>query len=205
MWPTPPGAVDWQPHIPRLFTHIIGVLEVPVGNASGCSPITGSPTPTRMVRAFMPLVRRGAEGVGGAGAAASAQALHCRPICMFCTPFGPFGPAFSNPDGLQLQAGCQRLINAGHASACSNLPNPYPTTLLEPVRTNPPDPQFLAGEASIAARTIVHLLKSTAERPCTEASSADALANVQHLVCLLEQYYHPSNTGERYRRGFIKR
>lgn len=99
----------------------------------------------------------------------------------------------------------RRLIGARHANACSHLFNPYRMTLLEPVHTNPPDPQFLAGEMSIAARTIVHLLKSTAERPRTEASSADALANVQHLVCLLEQYYHPSNTGERYRRGFIKR
>lgn len=99
----------------------------------------------------------------------------------------------------------RRLIGAGHANACSNLLNPYRMTLLEPVRTNPPEPQFLAGETSIAARMIVHLLKSTAERPRTEASSADALANVQHLVCLLEQYYHPSNTGERYRRGFFGR
>lgn len=107
----PTGALDWSPHLPRIFTHAIGLLEVPVGTSSGPSPVTGSPTPRRVVRLFMPL--------------------------------------------------------------------------------------FVArGEAGIAARTIVHLLKSTPARPHTSAAAALALSSLQHLVCLLEQYYHPSNTGE---------
>ena len=52
-------------------------------------------------------------------------------------------------------------------------------------------------EAGISARTLVHLLKSCPlQQPHTSASAASALSSLQHLVCLLEQYYHPSNTGE---------
>ena len=105
------GALDWSAHLPRLFTHTIGLLEVPVGTSSGPSPVTGSPTPRRALRLFMPL--------------------------------------------------------------------------------------FMArNEASTAARTIVHLLKSSPARPHTAAAASSALSNLQHLVNLLEQYYHPSNTGE---------
>ena len=106
------GALDWSAHLPRLFTHTIGLLEVPVGTSSGTSPVSGSPTPRRALRLFMPLL-------------------------------------------------------------------------------------MARGEASIAARGIVHMLKSApVTRPHTVASASLALSNLQHLVCLLEQYYHPSNTGE---------
>ncbi|GIL93200.1 hypothetical protein Vretifemale_20642, partial [Volvox reticuliferus] len=50
-----------------------------------------------------------------------------------------------------------------------------------------------------AARLIVHLLRSTADSergPITAATAASAAAHLEHLTSLLEQYYHPSNTGK---------
>ncbi|GAX74187.1 hypothetical protein CEUSTIGMA_g1636.t1 [Chlamydomonas eustigma] len=58
-------------------------------------------------------------------------------------------------------------------------------------------PLLIESESSISAVTVVHLLKSCPkERPHTNVTSAAALSNLQHLVCLLEQYYHPSNSGK---------
>lgn len=49
-----------------------------------------------------------------------------------------------------------------------------------------------------SARLVIHLLKSTADPqrgPSTAASAVAAVVQVEHLTALLEQYYHPSNTG----------
>ena len=55
----------------------------------------------------------------------------------------------------------------------------------------------MKGNAAAASSSIiVHLLKSCAARPHTPGSSSLTLSSLQHLVCLLEQYYHPSNTGK---------
>ncbi|EFJ46867.1 hypothetical protein VOLCADRAFT_92605 [Volvox carteri f. nagariensis] len=50
-----------------------------------------------------------------------------------------------------------------------------------------------------AARLVVHLLRCTADPqrgPPTAAAAAAAASHLEHLTSLLEQYYHPSNTGK---------
>eukprot|EP00899_Mesostigma_viride_P022655 jgi/Mesvir1/3574/Mv12037-RA.1 len=38
----PPGTVDWEAHLPALFTHILQCLQVPVGKSSASPPATQS-------------------------------------------------------------------------------------------------------------------------------------------------------------------
>eukprot|EP00798_Chlamydomonas_sp_ICE-L_P021953 gene21953-29001_t len=37
------GRINWEPHLSQLFTYMMGVFEVPVGNATGSSPVAHSP------------------------------------------------------------------------------------------------------------------------------------------------------------------
>lgn len=41
----------------------------------------------------------------------------------------------------------------------------------------------------------VYLLRHAPARPYTAAAAGEAAAQLEHLLALLEQYYHPSNTG----------
>lgn len=38
------GVVDWRPHLPQLFTHMLAAFKVPVGTATaGCPSALGAP------------------------------------------------------------------------------------------------------------------------------------------------------------------
>ncbi|KAG1660954.1 hypothetical protein FOA52_005579 [Chlamydomonas sp. UWO 241] len=104
------GAIDWSSYVSSVFTHTIGVLDLPVGTSDGPLPFGGRPTPRRLISTFMYML-------------------------------------------------------TGQRSAV------------------------------LAARIIVHMLKYAPGRPAGATAAAAALSAFQHLVCLLEQYYHPSNAG----------
>lgn len=46
------GAIDWRPHLPRLFTAFVGLFDVPVGNSQAAGQVLNRPAPPTVQTVF---------------------------------------------------------------------------------------------------------------------------------------------------------
>jgi hypothetical protein len=75
--PSPlPGVIDWQPHLARLYTHMLAAFRVPVGTATASPPMAVGPTgPVNTLFGHKADQVRAAAGRGGEGALYAANAV----------------------------------------------------------------------------------------------------------------------------------
>ncbi|GFR44372.1 hypothetical protein Agub_g5522, partial [Astrephomene gubernaculifera] len=161
------GYLDWSPHLAHIFAAVTALFQLPVGTSGPLAAAGGRGGGGGGRGGGGGVGAGGAEGLVGRGVPARAAGLYKEQMTQ-----GPRHAA--------------RLI-------VHLLRHPPPTTTTDLTSTA----TATAVDATSAPTTAASSSSSSASASASAAAaSAAAAAHLQHLTSLLEQYYHPSNTGK---------